>query len=123
MKSILLGCVAALALSGISYASAPDLTVDKAAALAQKELKDHGLEGRVFITSCAIEVSGIVKGDRHWVAMYSEAIPGDDQKKEVGLRINMNGDVIHLVQGPGDVEHLRNHYTRSDRPSILDLKR
>ncbi len=117
-------------LAGIIFAApflaanaTPPLTIERAAALAQKELRDRGLDKQIFVASLAIEKESLADARDHWFARWSEAIPGDDRKKEVGLRINMDGGLVRVVQGTGGADELlRDHRTRIDRPSILNLK-
>jgi hypothetical protein len=121
MRPILLSLLALFGAACLAQA-VPELTIDRAAAAAQKELKDRGLDGHIYVFSLTLEADGVLNKQLHWTARWSEAIPGDERTKEIGLRINMDGNTVRLVEGPGSVDALRNPRTRSDRPSILDLK-
>jgi hypothetical protein len=123
MKPILLSLV--VLLSAVCLASAvPRMTVDQAGTLAQKSLKDRGLDGQIYVVSLVLEPDGVLNKEMHWRVIWSEGIPtdGDNKAKEVGMRINMDGSIVRLVEGSANLEALRNPRTRSDRPSILDLK-
>jgi hypothetical protein len=121
MKSFTLSLIALLAAVSLAQA-VPTLSVDKAASLAQKELVGRGLADHVYVLSLVMRLDGALNKDWYWYASWSESIPGDNRTKEVGMRINMDGSTIRVVEGPGSVDALRNPRTRSDRPSILDLK-
>jgi hypothetical protein len=127
MKARLLFVAATLALSAALHAS-PRLPIDRAAAIAQEQLRERGVSGRVYITSIAMEADSIARRTPYWYARWSEAIPLDERKRELGLRINMDGSLVRMVEsatGEGSSagrEALRDHRRRSDRPSILDLK-
>ena len=69
--------------------------------LAQKELKDRGLAAHIYVFSLVMQPDGVMNKEMHWYAAWSEAIPGDNHKKEVGMRINMDGSTIRVVEGPG----------------------
>jgi hypothetical protein len=125
MKRAFLSLILLLAVACFATA-APRLTVEQAAAIAQKNLKDRGVDGQIYVISVVLEPAGVLNKEMHWRAMWSASIPGDTDSKnktsEVGLQINMDGSVVRLIEGAGNLEALRNPRTRSDRPSILDLK-
>ncbi len=121
MKALTLSLVALFAAVSLAQA-VPALSVDKAASLAQKELVDRGLASHIYVFSLTMRQDGVMNKEWYWFASWSESIPGDNRTKEVGMRINMDGSTIRVVEGPGSVDALRNPRTRSDRPSILDLK-
>lgn len=127
MKAIALTLLVALVLC-FSAAAAPGIRIDQAASIAQGQLTERGLTNRVHIVSIAIEAQAIAKPVKYWYARWSETIAIDDTKRELGLRINMDGSLVRVVEGSNASgssagrEALRNHRTRSDRPSILDLK-
>lgn len=109
--------------------AAPQLPVDKAVALANQHLKERGAAGSTYITSVKLEA-----GPR-WAFVWSEPIAIDETKKETGLMIAMDGSIVSIVKGPPNKDPvtgkfdpngptgLQNPRTRTDRPSILDLKR
>src|SRR5262249_51839102 len=120
MKHCLFTLLAFLTAATLAQA-VPQVTIDQAAALAQKDLKDRGLDSKIYVQSLHLDREAIVSKGLHWTAIWSEGIPGENRKKEVGMRINMDGTTVHLVEGPGSAEALRNPMTRADRPSIVDL--
>ena len=109
--------------------AAPQLPVEKAVALANQHLKERGATGATYITSVRLE-----NGPR-WAFTWSEPIAIDESKKETGVVIAMDGSLVSLVKGPPNKDPvtgkfdpngptgLQNPRTRTDRPSILDLKR
>ncbi len=122
MKTLRLLALIAL-LGSTAAVAAPSLPIDRAAALAQAHLRERGLEGQVYVTSLALEIEALARRTPYWYARWSQSIAGDEKKRELGLRINMDGSFVRIVEAPNaSREALRNHRTRSDRPSILDLK-
>ncbi|MHA3773522.1 hypothetical protein ACXR0O_18465 [Verrucomicrobiota bacterium sgz303538] len=118
MKTLLsAACIAVLASSVVA---APQISIDQAISLAQQHLKERGLDGDRYITSLALEKDSITRGNQYWYARWSESVKLEDRKTELGLRINMDGSVVRIVEGPA--AQPKNYRTRSDRPSILDLK-
>jgi hypothetical protein len=113
----------------VSAFAAPELPVEKAVALANQHIKERGAAGSTYITSVKLE-SG-----RRWAFVWSEPIAIDALKKETGLMIDMDGGIVSIVKGPPNKDPvtgkfdpngptgLQNPRTRTDRPSILDLKR
>ena len=122
MKMLRLFAITAL-LGATAAAAAPSLPIDQAAALAQAHLRERGLNGRVYVTSLGLEIESLGRRVPYWYARWSQSVAGEDKKRETGLRINMDGSLVRIVEMPNaSREALRNHRTRSDRPSILDLK-
>lgn len=119
---------ATLAAFSLATSAAPGLRIDEAARIAQQELKGRDGSGRVFVMSIGVEADSIAKRETYWYARWSEAIPIDERKRELGLRINMDGSLVRIVEGTSGEgssvgrEALRDHRRRSDRPSILDFK-
>lgn len=119
----------------LSAWAAPTLSVDAAAKLATAHLKERGLTGQVWITSLTLEADNIQRSNFRWVARYSSEVALEANKKETGLEIAMDGSVARVVRGPANQNPetgkydpngstgLQNPRTRTDRPSILDLKR
>jgi len=112
--------IVALLLSASSVLAAPTLSVQQAAELAQQHLRERGLAGSRYITSLALEKEAGKRGEHYWYARWSEGVRIEQKQTELGLRINMDGSLVHVVEGPAaPPKHYR---TRSNRPSILDLK-
>jgi hypothetical protein len=109
-----------LLLAVTSALGAPSMTVDKAASVAQQHLKERGLADSRFVSSLILERTSIGRGEQYWYARWSESVKLEEQKTEIGLRINMDGSLVRMVEGPGSKP--KPHRARNDRPSILDLK-
>lgn len=115
--------------------AAPILPVEKAVAIANKHLRERGAGSQYFITSIRLEPDTVRRSSFHWAVTYSESIPLDEVKKEVGLEIAMDGSIVSVVKGqpnkdpltgkfdPNGPTGLQNPRTRTQRPSVLDLKR
>lgn len=103
-----------------SALAVPFLSVDQAANVAQQHLKERGLAGDRYVTSLVLEKDSVARGERYWYARWSESVKLEERKKELGVRINMDGSLVRIIEGPA--AQPKNYRTRSDRPSILDLK-
>lgn len=118
----------------LSVADNPPIPIDKALKLANQYLKEHKREG-IFIKSLTLDPTSMTRNQFVWAAMWSAPIVLDGQKRETGVEIAADGTVARYVEKvgssnatpgsvgiPADRAALSNHRTRSDRPSILDLK-
>lgn len=125
--------IAALLAAPMFAWAAPKLSAEQAAKLAQAHLKERGIAGQVFIRSITLEGDSQGNGG-YWTVKWSGEIAMDNEKKETGLQVSMDGSLARLVKGPsnrnpvtGEFDPngstgLSNPRTRADRPSILDLK-
>lgn len=109
--------LALLALGAQSRAEAPAVPIAEAVAIAQKDLRDRGLDQEVYLSGVTLERESVASRKVHWFARWSSAIARPDRKKEIGLQIAMNGDVIRVIKAPAATAA-----TRSNRASILDLR-
>jgi len=100
MKNLrLLPLVVALALSTLSAVAAdnvPALPIDQALKIAQDHLKSGGVDRA--IVGLVLEQSTFKS--TYWYAKWSSPID-DGPKKEIGLRIDMDGTVTRFITGPG----------------------
>lgn len=105
--------------------AAPGVGAVDAATIAQKDLNDRGLGAQYSIVSLTLERRGVSGNGLHWFARWSEPIPGEEDQKEIGLKINMDGSIARIVQGKkgSGSELFGGVVTRGDRPGIVDLKR
>jgi hypothetical protein len=122
--------LAALTLTTAAVA-APQLGADQAAKIATDYLKENGRAG-TWITSITLEPASV--GKQVWSVKWSQPVTLSDTKRETGLEIAMDGSYARytekvanantttVVGVPAERASLSNHRTRSDRPSILDLK-
>ena len=112
--------------------AAPQLSVEQALKIASDALKERNLAGQVWITGLTLEPTSMSKTKFVWVARWSSPVELEAGKRETGLEIQMDGSYARYVDKtsvtpasagvPADRAALTNHRTRSDRPSILDLK-
>ena len=126
----LLPFAAAFALSQAE--AAPQLSIDQALKIANSYLKENGRTD-VWITSVALDKPSIGGADV-WVFKWNAPVALDGTKRETGLEVAMDGTIARYTEKvsntsspgtvtvPADRAALSNHRTRSDRPSILDLK-
>jgi hypothetical protein len=128
MKQILI----LLALT-VVVTAAPPLPVDQAAKIASDYLKENARTD-TWITSITLEQTSMSSGKQIWSVKWNLPVALSDTKRETGLEISMDGSYARytekvanantpgVVGVPADRAALSNHRTRSDRPSILDLK-
>lgn len=112
--------------------AAPALSVEQAIKVANDTLKERGLTGQTWITGVTLESTSVAGGTTVWVVKWNAPIAINSAKRETGLEIQMDGTYARYVDKssitpgtagvPSDRAPLSNHRTRSDRPSILDLK-
>jgi hypothetical protein len=130
MKVLLPLLFAALA----SVASAaPKIAADEAVKIATAYLKENG-RSDTWITSVALEQPSMTAGKQVWVVRWNAPVPLSETKRETGLEVAMDGSYARYTEKlananspsvagiPAERASLSNHRTRSDRPSILDLK-
>jgi len=98
-------------------ASGPGLPIEEAIAIAQKDLRNRNLDREYYVSGITLERESMVSRKMHWLARWSESIPREDRKKEIGLEIAMNGEIIRVLKAP-----VSTAATRSNRASILDLR-
>ena len=130
MKKFLLLLLAAPALAW----AAPSLPIEQAVKIAQDDLKSRGLTGQVYITSITLEPDSVARSAFHWSIKWSAEVALNEEKKESGVQVSMDGQVARIVKvppnrnpetgkfDPNGNTGLQNHRTRTDRPSILDIK-
>ncbi len=112
--------------------AAPQLSIEQAAKIANDNLKERGLTGQNWITAITLENTSMGGKTTVWAVKWNAPIVIDPAKRETGIEIQMDGTYARYVDKssitpasagvPADRAALSNHRTRSDRPSILDLK-
>lgn len=135
MKLPLFALAAALAVTGSALA-APQLPIDQALTLAKTHLATRNASpDQYYISEIVLTASDVRRKSFFWKVTWSESIPLNEVKKETGVEISMDGTLVSVVVGqpnknpttgaydPNGPTGLANPKTRSDRPSILDLKR
>jgi hypothetical protein len=99
MKSPLLSLILALALSSLSALAddkAPSLPIDQALKIAQDHLQKEAPDRSVV----GLTLEQATFHSSYWYAKWSSPID-DGPRKEIGLRIDMDGTVTRFVTGPG----------------------
>ncbi len=112
--------------------AAPGLSIEQATKIANDTLKERNLTGQTWITGITLESTSTSGKKQVWVVKWNAPIELQPSKRETGLEIQMDGSYARYVDKqsitpatagvPADRAALANHRTRSDRPSILDLK-
>lgn len=110
----------------------PALSAEQAVKIASDALKERNLSGQYWITGLTLEAISLGKKQSVWVVRWNAPISLEQAKRETGLEIAMDGTYARYVDKttitpanagiPGSRAALSNHRTRSDRPSILDMK-
>ena len=126
--------ILATVLAPLSSIGAPELPAERAVKLAQDDLKGRGFSEQYHIASLVLQKRDVRGSGFYWAVNWSSAIPLTAEKKELGLQIGMDGSLVRVVRGaanknpqtgtfdPNGSTGLQNYRTRSDRPSILNLK-
>lgn len=133
MKSLLTAFALTAAFAFSSAHAAPPLPIDKALKIANGYLKDNG-RSDTAITAITLEKTSFGGSTTVWAVRWETPILLSDTKRETGIEIGMDGSTARYTEKiankntpasvgvPADRAALSNHRTRSDRPSILDLK-
>ncbi|MDF1824972.1 MAG: hypothetical protein P1U68_10040 [Verrucomicrobiales bacterium] len=98
MKSIFSIALLALTLPTLTLAGIPSLLAPQAAAIAQKDLDDRGLQSEVFIADMRYKKSSF--GEKaHWEVLWSEGFPAQTAgRNEIGLKVFMDGNYTRSVR-------------------------
>jgi hypothetical protein len=130
----LAAALGALALNVASAHAEATLPIDQALKIANGYLKENGHAGQTFIVGLTLDRPSFAGGKAVWVVKWDKPVALDDTKRETGLEIAMDGTYARYTEKvasakspatvgvPADRAALLNPRTRSDRPSILDLK-
>ena len=96
-RRCLLAVLALVAFAFTTHAAdkAPALPIEGALKIAQDYLK--GKDGARVIVALTLETATL-RGETYWFAKWSAPILGGE-KPELGLRIEMNGDLTKIVGG------------------------
>jgi hypothetical protein len=130
----LLTALALIATFAPTFAHAtPPLSIDKALKIANEYLKENGRTDTA-IAGISLEKTSMTGGNTIWAVRWETPVLLSDTKRETGLEIAMDGSFARYTEKtankntpasvgvPAERAALSNHRTRTDRPSILDLK-
>lgn len=80
-------------------AAPPALKAPEAAAIAQGDLDSRGVTD-VYIAEIRFKAAGLLGGDpAHWEVMWSKELPAQTEgRKEIGLKIKMDGSYVRAVR-------------------------
>jgi hypothetical protein len=80
----------------------PPVTIRKALDLAEKYMDDYGLRDKVFIYGITLERGSFMTSKQYWTVKWSMPLPGSTpERREIGLKIEMDGSVKRLVKERG----------------------
>ncbi len=91
--------LAATSLSAFAADKAPSLPIDQALKVAQDYLQKSGNPSGVQIVGLIYEQATVRSS--YWYAKWSHSVDAADNRKETGLRIDMDGTVTRFVTAPG----------------------
>lgn len=91
--------LAATSLSAFAADKAPSLPIDQALKVAQDYLQKSGNPAGVQIVGLTYEQASLRSS--YWYAKWSHSVDAADNRKETGLRIDMDGTVTRFVTAPG----------------------
>jgi hypothetical protein len=100
-KLPMLALLFAVALNAPLWAGGGFVSVRQAIDLAQEQLDLRGLQSTVQIESVVLKPSTILGSTRVWTVLWSNTIPGDPGRFEIGVEIDMNGKVMRLEKKTG----------------------
>lgn len=82
-------------------AVSPPVSIGEALAIAEKSMKDRGLEQRVYIQSISLERTSLLNSKPFWLVRWSTPLPASEPKtREIGIKVDMEGRAVRLVKGP-----------------------
>jgi hypothetical protein len=94
---LILLAVATLGASALAATPVPTLPIDQALKIAQDYLQQRGATGQIQIIGLVVEQAS--PSVYYWYAKWSGSISTGD-KKENGLRIDMDGTITRFVNSP-----------------------
>jgi hypothetical protein len=98
MKSLLVLTLLSLTFPSLVLANAPALLAPQAAAIAQKDLEDRGLQTQVFIADMRYKKKSFGEKE-HWEVFWSKTFPAQTEgRNEIGLKIQMDGNYTRSVR-------------------------
>ncbi|MEM6916445.1 MAG: hypothetical protein AAF491_07745 [Verrucomicrobiota bacterium] len=79
-------------------ANPPAVLAPQAAAMAQKDLEDRGLQTQVFIADMRFQKKKFSE-EAHWEVLWSKSFPAKTEgRNEIGLKIYMDGNYTRSVR-------------------------
>ncbi|MEM1442899.1 MAG: hypothetical protein AAGF67_11195 [Verrucomicrobiota bacterium] len=98
MKSFIALAVFLTLLPSVLLANPPAVLAPQAAALAQQDLEDRGLQGQIFIVEVNYK-KGNFGEKEHWEVLWSKSFPAKTEgRNEIGLKIYMDGNYTRSVR-------------------------
>jgi hypothetical protein len=96
-------CTGLILTGGFVFAESSVLPIEKAVALAREQLQIRGLEKTIFIQAAVLESQSLLGGTRVWKISWSDTVPASSGRLEIGVEVNMKGEVVRLVMRPGEL--------------------
>lgn len=88
----------------------PQLSIQKATELAQQVLVSAGVSDHVYIAQILFRKDAVFLPKSVWEIVWSRPIDGSKKGKfEMGVEVNMSGEVTHLVKSRIDVKPVNAH--------------
>ncbi len=77
---------------------APAVSLHQALEIAEKSMNDRGLNKEIFIESVTLNRSAVFGGETYWLVKWSHPLVGDSGKREIGIKVRMDGSATRLVK-------------------------
>lgn len=98
MKPILALALLLALLPTLTLANPPAVIAPQAAAIAQKDLEDRGLQTQVFIADMRYQKKKFGEKE-HWEVLWSKSFPAKTEgRNEIGLKVYMDGNYTRSVR-------------------------
>lgn len=105
-RDIMKYLVALLALFLVSFSAfaeeppKPAISARQALDAAENYIKERGLQGDIYVESVTLTRSSMFGGETYWFVKWSHPlVASDPAKREVGIKMRMDGSVTRLVKG------------------------
>ena len=100
MKSLFSITTAIILISSFALADSPPIiTAAQAAQSAQQDLESRGIQSKFYIWQMTYKKDSFMNGKRYWEVLWNKSFPAQTEgRKEIGLRIQMNGEYTRAVK-------------------------
>lgn len=99
MKSFFLTVSIALVFATQLLAAPPAVNAAQAAQIAQTDLEERGIQGKVYIEQVILKKEGLLKDETYWEIMWNDEFPAQTPgRKEYGIRVFMDGSYKRAVR-------------------------
>ncbi len=98
MKNLILALAVSTFFFSTVFANLPALTAVEAATIAQADLDQRGLQGRIFIAQIIYKKGGFGTQE-HWEVLWNETFPAQTEgRNEFAIQITMDGNYKRSIK-------------------------